>query len=356
MARDLQMDGPVVLRSLTESDVLKLVGMLISEKKWLEENPSEASPFKLTLSTGNNTLFGDSRASNGLRSIFLSTPSQSDSKRQPNRNGDERNGRIQNISPAGVSQPVSYRKPSEKSRSETLINCQKLVNELLEEFPEGYNICSFRKLFLESIAPNCSIQDSAVPNVQECDSVHTSATSGSELSDASKDDESDSTWEELGPVDNTGSSRKDPEEKSTFTHYEPSLSDDEFSETEREFLTGTREGGLAKSGMNNEDSSLLQILDSWYSSKDGVKKKDKPENVQDMVDCAKNALQPSDPLELGTKIDSSLRNYGQKQKPQKRYSFVADPDDNNLDANNSNKLIDGIIVSLKKSGESGMRS
>ncbi|XP_021665442.2 uncharacterized protein LOC110653928 isoform X2 [Hevea brasiliensis] len=367
MARDLQMDGPVVLRSLTESDVLKLVGMLISEKKWLEENPSEASPFKLTLSTGNNTLFGDSRASNGLRSIFLSTPSQSDSKRQPNRNGDERNGRIQNISPAGVSQPVSYRKPSEKSRSETLINCQKLVNELLEEFPEGYNICSFRKLFLErygyhldvqklghqklasllqelrgvkiessyiipsSIAPNCSIQDSAVPNVQECDSVHTSATSGSELSDASKDDESDSTWEELGPVDNTGSSRKDPEEKSTFTHYEPSVSDDEFSETEREFLTGTREGGLAKSGMNNEDSSLLQILDSWYSSKDGVKKKDKPENVQDMVDCAKNALQPSDPLEL-------------------------DPDDNNLDANNSNKLIDGIIVSLKKSGESGMRS
>lgn len=392
MARNLQKDGPVALRSLGESDAHRLVGMLISEKKWVEENLSESSPYKLTWSARKSTSFSDSRASNGLRSIFLSTSSQSDAKRRSDHDGDAINGRIQNISHAGVSQPVSRRKSSVSLRSETLMDCQKLVNEILREFPEGYNIGSFRKLFLERygypldiqklghqklasllqkmpgvtiestyIFPSgksseCSIQDSAAPNIDECDSAHTSTTSGSELPDASKDDESDSTWEELGPVDNAGSSRKASEEKCTFTHYESSASDDEFSEPERELIAGTQEEGLTKSGMNHEDSSLLQILDSWYSSKEGVKTKENPENVQDMIDCSKNALQPSNPLGLGTKIDTSLRKYGQKQKPQRRYSFVADPDDNDLDANNSNKLIDGIIGSLKKSGGSRMQS
>ncbi|KAG5254210.1 NYN domain-containing protein/OST-HTH domain-containing [Salix suchowensis] len=48
LTQNLHKEGPLVLRSLSESDVLQLVDMLISEKKWIEECPSEAFPFKLS--------------------------------------------------------------------------------------------------------------------------------------------------------------------------------------------------------------------------------------------------------------------------------------------------------------------
>lgn len=393
MAQNLQKEGPLALKSLNESDILQLVDMLVSEKKWVEEYPSEASPFKLTRSVGNNTFSSDSHSSNGLRSIFLSTPSQSDLQRPPKHDGDKR---IQNISHDGVSTPVLNRKPSERSRSEILVDCQNLVTEILKEFPEGYNMGSFRKLFLERygyhldvkklgyqklasllrIMPGVLIeshiifpsiktskssnQDAAVPNILESNVSHTTANSDSELSDASKkDDESDSPWEELGPVDKTGSSRKEAasrrkaiEETKRHAHpdYESALSDDELSDSEGESLSVTRQKEQVKPRIDDEDSSLLQILDSWYSSKEGENTKDKAANVEDTVDCSTNGFQPSDSSVRGTKIETSLGNYGRKQGPQKSYSFVADHVGNNQD-----KLIEGILGSLKKSGESRMQ-
>ncbi|XP_012075309.1 uncharacterized protein LOC105636602 isoform X2 [Jatropha curcas] len=425
MARNLQKDGPSPLKSLNETDALRLVDILISEKKWVEEYPSEASPFKVTLCIEKNTSTSDSHASNGLGSISLSTPLQSKPNRQAEGDGDgsvgkdssssnskasnglrtiflrtalqskpkrlaegDGNGRtvrIQNISHAGVSQPVSYKKPLERSRGKTLRDCQKLVQEILKDYPEGYNIVAFRKLFFErygyhldsqkfgfgklasllQIMPGveiestymipsnkvlkCSSQDTALSDIQESITVHTSATLGSEIANASNDDELDSAWEELGPVDNTVSSRKEPEEKCTFPHYESSLSDDNFSDSEGEPSALTRTEGLAKSGMNNEDSSLLQILDSWYGKTEGDHGKDEPENEQGMVDYSKNNLHLSESSGLGTKTKTSI-GYGQKQRTQKSYSFVADPD------SNPDKLVDGIMTTLKKSGESRMQS
>ena len=137
MARNLQKDGPLALRSLNESDVLRLVDMLISEKKWVEEHPSEALPFKLACSVGKVTSMDRSPTSNALRYIFLSA---SESKRQAGHDGDGKTRKIPNISRAGVSQAVSCKKSSERSTKETLIDCQKLVNEILLAASLTHNI------------------------------------------------------------------------------------------------------------------------------------------------------------------------------------------------------------------------
>lgn len=151
----------MVLRSHNESDGLQLVDMIISEKKWVEEFPSEAFPFKLTQFAAQSTV-GDSPASNGLSSMFLSSLSQSNLQRQPGHEGDKK---IQNISHTGVSSPVSDEKPSARSRSEILGDCQKLVKEILKEFPGGYNMGSFGKLFLERYGYNLNAKKLGYPKL-----------------------------------------------------------------------------------------------------------------------------------------------------------------------------------------------
>ncbi|KAJ6744440.1 LIMKAIN B LKAP [Salix purpurea] len=211
--------------------------MIISEKKWVEECPSEAFPFKLTPFTA-QSIVGDSPASNGLSSMFLSSTLESNLQRQP---GHEGGKKTQNIFQTGVSSPVSDEKPSARSRSEILGDCQKLVGEILKEFPGGYNMGSFRKLFLErygyelnakklgypklafllQIMPGVDIESNYIIPSNEMamrssagrtvlnNTCPRSASSDSELSDASKkDEESDSTWEELGPADNSISGKK----------------------------------------------------------------------------------------------------------------------------------------------------
>ena len=332
--------------------------MIISEKKWVEEFPSEAFPFKLTRFAAQSTV-GDSPASNGLSSMFLSSLSQSNLQRQPGHEGDKK---IQNISHTGVSSPVSDEKPSARSRSEILGDCQKLVKETLKEFPGGYNMGSFRKLFLERYGYNLNAKKLGYPKLAsllqimpgvEIESNYIipsnemakrssvgrtvlnntyprSASSDSELSDASKkDDESDSTWEELGPVDNSIFGKEANESVSRMKgigesvrqpspDYEYPLSDDEFSDSEKESGKVTRPGGKAKPAFKDVNSALLQMLDSWYSSNEGDIK-NKPENLKSMLDSSTNGFQSSD-------------------------SSVAD-----LVENKNEVVVDSILSSLKKS-------
>ncbi|KAJ6858090.1 hypothetical protein NC652_040589 [Populus alba x Populus x berolinensis] len=337
IARNLLKEGPLVLRSHNESDGLQLVDMIISEKKWVEEFPSEAFPFKLTQFDAQSTV-GDSPASNGLSSMFLSSLSQSNLQRQPGHEGDKK---IQNISHTGVSSPVSDEKPSARSRSEILGDCQKLVKEILKEFPGGYNMGSFRKLFLERYGYNLNAKKLGYPKLAsllqimpgvEIESNYIipsnemakrsragrtvlnstyprSASSDSELSDASKkDDESDSTWEELGPVDNSIYGKEANE----------SVSRMKGIDSEKESGEVTPPGGKAKPAFKDVNSALLQMLDSWYSSNEGDIK-NKPENPKSMLDSSTNSFQSSD-------------------------SSVAD-----LVENKNEVVVDSILSSLKKS-------
>ncbi|GAV75861.1 LOW QUALITY PROTEIN: NYN domain-containing protein/OST-HTH domain-containing protein/OHA domain-containing protein [Cephalotus follicularis] len=381
MAQNLQKEGPLVLRSLGDSDLLHLVDLLISEKKWVEECPSLMSPFKLTQPEGLKSSSGP-HAAKGLRSIFLGTASPEQVEKK-----------FENISHTGVSSPITNRKPSDKSRSEILVDCQKLVEEVLKEHPEGYNMGTFRKLFFERYGyildtqklgyrklasllqvmpglkiescyivpsgkrPKMSGMEAAVPTIYEDNACLSLAISDDESSEASKKyDDFDSQWEELGPVAKPSSDRTElqsvvsrtTEETSRLLHpyYEPSLSDDEFSDSEGETSYPTQPEGRGKPGVHDEDSSLLQILDSCYSRKERSNRNEEPANADDSFECSTNSLMQLGMSGGGSKSRTSSGNDRRKQRFQKSYTFVSEPLENNKDT-----LIDGILGSLKK-GES----
>ncbi|KAK9271706.1 hypothetical protein L1049_002069 [Liquidambar formosana] len=395
MAQNLQKEGPLVLRSLKESDLLLLVDLLIADKKWVEECPSQNLPFKLTRPIRKSNCLGHPRGSNGLRSIFLGTPSQSDLQKLPEH---DREKRYQNLSHSGVSMPSINKKPLDRSRNEILADCQKLVDEILKEYPEGFNMASIRKMFLQRYGYSLDLQklgylklasllqtmpgvkieythilpsgkvpkdsslQKAVPIMEEnASGMVTNSDNG--LSDASsKDDYLDSPWEELGPVAGATSNKYEKESllstiakedmvRQMHLDYEPSLSDDDSSDSEGETPSLTGSEGQGKPIMNQEDSSLLQILDSWYSSKEDSNRRDGSENVDGMVDCSRDTVKPSGSSGVSIKSETPAANYERKQRPPKSYTFVSD-----YGGENKDKLIDGILGSLKKPGDSRMQA
>ncbi|XP_043719205.1 uncharacterized protein LOC122667083 isoform X2 [Telopea speciosissima] len=230
MAKKLHKEGPVILNNLSENDLLQLVDLLISQKKWVEEYPSQTYPFKVI-----------SRArtgSNGLSSFSDKLPlSQSKSQGLPE-HGMKKKDQNQ-FQPAACS-TESNKKPSGtgKARHEILADCQKLVAEILEEYPEGFNMGSFKKLFAErygyvldyqmlgysklaaflQVMPEVKIESTYIlpakkaskyrgpettmfPFSMENDRIEKFSNSDGELSDpARKDNDRDSVWEELGPI------------------------------------------------------------------------------------------------------------------------------------------------------------
>ncbi|XP_057981343.1 uncharacterized protein LOC131166787 [Malania oleifera] len=387
MAQELQKEGPLVLKSLSGSDLLHLVELLVSEKKWVEECPSQNLPFKLTRPVRKSSCLGHD-GSNGLRSIFLNKRPPSDFQRVT----EEGQKKYQNLHHSGVSPSIVNKKPSDRSRNEILADCEMLVAELLKEHPGGFNLAAFRKQFLQKygysldyemlgyqklasllqIMPGVRIESSyVVPSIKASKdssleiSVHSTlennatgsvTSSDSESSDTSRrDNDLDSPWEELGPVASSSSngdkmesglSRKAKVETLDQNKFDyESVSGDELSDSEGETVS-ERQG---KPGINDEESSLLQILDSWYSSKEDKSARDYSENVDGMVDCSKDG---SKLYGLSrTRLNSeTLVNRGRRQKTAKSYSFVSDPVEDNKDG-----LIDGILGSLKKSGESRLQ-
>ncbi|KAE8722335.1 Endonuclease or glycosyl hydrolase [Hibiscus syriacus] len=358
MAENLLKEGPLVLKSLSKTDLLHLVDLLISDKKWIEECPSQASPFKVTKAAGRSLSLGHSHAANGLRSIFLGTSSLAN---------------LQNIPHSGVSSTIPHKSSSDRSRCEVLSDCQNLAKEILKEHPEGYHMSNFRKLFLERleyllekipgikiescfIIPTGMVPDNfglktAVPNIRE----NTSQALGELPNDATtKDDDFDTMWDELGPVSNMDLARngvqsvsgsKRPKDTETKHPNYPSLSGDEFSDSETNISTVDLSGLEQKPRTDEEDSSLLQVLNSWYSIKEGKGNTDNSENSDALVDCSKYDDKPSGAAGEAMKTETSLEDYVKKQRMHK-YTFVADST-----VNDGDKLINGILGSLKKSSE-----
>jgi len=119
MAYKLLKDGPPVLRSLTEEDILQLVELLISEKKWLEEIPSQIFPFRVTQPVQGNSLMRQSQGVNGLRSLFLSRASQSKLQKSSEHDMEQDN---KSIPISGVSATAIENKG--RSRKDILEDCQ----------------------------------------------------------------------------------------------------------------------------------------------------------------------------------------------------------------------------------------
>ncbi|KAJ0743774.1 putative NYN domain, limkain-b1-type, meiosis regulator and mRNA stability factor 1 [Helianthus annuus] len=216
MVHNFKQFGPSQLQSLTEKHILHLVDALISEKKWVVENPTRTFPFRIV---------GPSRSSSSSKPL--------NSKGSTNNNDSQ------------VQKQETGPKISPKNRSQILNDCQKLVNEVVKEHPKDD---------FETVSDN-------------------------DLSD----------------------------------------SDSESSPTE---VQNQKKG-------RKEESSLLQILDSWYSNKEDT-----------------TSRITSDGSEKLPSYDDA-----DKQKPSKRYSFVADKP---VDGNEN--LINGILGSLKKPENSSAES
>ncbi|XP_061342859.1 uncharacterized protein LOC133289022 [Gastrolobium bilobum] len=391
MAHKLQKDGPLVLRSLTEKDILQVVDLLIAEKKWLEESPSQEFPFKVTQPVQKSSLMGQSHRANGLRSLFLSRTSQSSLQKSYELDVEKHN---QSIPHTRVSTPATETKYTERSRNDMLQDCQKLVSEILRKHPEGYNIGRFRKLYVDrygyhldlqklgyqklasllQIMPGVKLESTyifpsvpavcasdwktSIPKSQVTDASPAVSNSDSELSDsAPKDDNIDSPWEELGPVSVNNSNQNDLESKlskkakeldtSKPPVYEPIVSGYDSSESEGDSSCLTQPEEHGKPKCNEQDSSLWEALDLWHSSKEGENSVKKPDNVS-LADLL-NSSTESTQCTLFSQVPSG--NYRDKQKTPKNYSFVADPVLPNKD-----KLVDGILDGFKKADESKMQN
>ncbi|BBH08262.1 Putative endonuclease or glycosyl hydrolase [Prunus dulcis] len=255
-----------------------------TRKKWVEESPSQTSPFKLTYRDGKSSL---------------------DHSNDTNRYGYHLDLHM-----------LGYQK----------------LSSLLQMMP-GVKVES------SYIIPACKTpkmfdMDSYVRNIQKQTVSHTVANSDSELSDAStKDDVSDSPWEELGPVANT----LEKYEVEVASRRKAIGSTDGLSDSEGETSPLTELEGEGAARVNKEDSSLLQILDSWYSGKDGRSSKERSENFEGLVDFT-NVSKLSVSSGVGPMNGTCSANKARKQRPQKNYSFVADSGDN------KDKLFDGIIL------------
>ncbi|GAB2278737.1 hypothetical protein Dimus_013413 [Dionaea muscipula] len=371
IAQDLQMSGPATLQSLSITNLLHLVHLLISEKKWIEECPSQTYPFRVIQTHESCATPTHTPNASGLSSIFLCPSSQSDSVQLTEDRGEKK---VVNVPHSGVSSVIS-KASARKSRTEVLADCRKLVEELLKENPAGFNIRCFRRLFIErcgymldheklgypklgsllQLIPGVKIESNVVCPARVLRKDLSAEPSGPKgqtsnyISQSSLKDDNESPWDELGPVENSKFSKEEVKEgrSKADDDYESSLSDDDLSELEEEASPPSKVEAQSKSKINDKDSSLLQLLDSWYSNK--VDSRDCADSVDDKMDsrCSSKAADSSRIGAMqGDLKNETSPNYAWRQRPAKSYTFVSDS------AENNDKLIDGLFVSLRKSGES----
>lgn len=399
MVHKLQNEGPNILKDLKESHIVKLVELLISEKKWIEESTSQAFPFKLKLPAEQRSLLSNAQH-NGLSSLFSgSTSNVSERSNAPqnlaelkawfqkscNGTEDMKPEEFQRLFESMFNKTLvcsSYGYPTIRSllfacvadnknlnqvrkrkapnRGEVLSDCHKLVTKLLKDNPEGFNMSTFRPAFFQTygyildcqtlgysklvsllqIMPGVKIE----PPYVLPDSMLNSGSSQVTTKAAADglDGESPSNgddWEELGPVSDDNSQTVGKQ----MGYSKVSLSDEEFTDSDDEIPSGFDEPGKLEHPKRAEEaSSLLKILDSWYSGKEGGGGTDQDHAADGLGDCSRSNPQNTSDLTLADYPNMRVRS-------QKRYSFVADSGD-------ANDKPDDVLGILKKAGERRLQS
>ncbi|XP_072969921.1 uncharacterized protein [Typha angustifolia] len=424
LVQGLRKDGPWLLKDMKESHLLYLINLLILDKKWVEESASQYYPFRLTFPPKRKCV--PSHGSNGLSSLFAARTSASglqnilDQEKHdqefghpetsygasldtnvPQNVADLRawlqktyNG-IQDIEPeefqklfersfgrkllfssygylnihsllAACLADSGYNKVKRRSppnREEILSDCHKLLKELLEQYPDGFNMSIFRPIFIQKygyvldyqmlgypklqsmlqIMPGARIESSFVLPTEKFQSEDEKRKVVSRENEGKNNGE-DYVWEELGPVSDaaTNENNNTQEASKELSFDEASLADEEFSDSEDESAS-QYDGSDQHLRRGEEDSSLLQILDSWYSSKEGGGS-ERSQGVDGLVDCSRSNHE--NPVDVKSTDSEKL-----KVRPHKRYSFVSESRDDEKE-----KLVESILGSLKKAGESRLHN
>ncbi|XP_010484263.1 PREDICTED: uncharacterized protein LOC104762633 [Camelina sativa] len=239
LAKNLKDEGPSSLKPLDVFKMLDLVSLLISKKEWIKENPSDALPFRVTRFTEESFCLSNRPATDGLRSIFVNmSKSMSDEEED------------------GMSQ-----RPKERSRSQMIADCHKLVKKITEENPGGYNMSNLKKDFLDRFGYRLEYHNLGYPKLQSLIQMMPEARIESGYivpSSTPVPYESDSSFEDLGPV----SKKTHKNEPSVVTDEE----DHDDSETEDE-ASLEKSGDGRKKEEDETNSDLLQILGSWDTDK-----------------------------------------------------------------------------------------
>ncbi|XP_071717044.1 uncharacterized protein [Rutidosis leptorrhynchoides] len=303
MEQKLLQFGPFQLQSLSESHITHLVDLLITDKKWIVETPSQTFPFRLVAPSTTSS------------SNKPSTSKDSDS------NSQGQNGKT------GVYTLYMKNNVPPKNRSQIISDCQKLANEVVEQHPQGFQISNFKKLFLEKYGYNLEVQQlgyqklASLLQIMQGIKLESNCifSSRDRLKRSSLKNDNDTQWEELGPIADTKTKQYDD--------FEP-VSDNDVSDSEEESSVA-RIQSQSQPKRTQQESSLLQILDSWYSNKDE----------------SNSCRIASDGSDESIDRSNDYKTYDLKQTPSRRYSFVEDkPKDDKED------LINGILGSLNKSG------
>ena len=322
MAHGLQKLGCWPLKDLLEKDLHHLVHLLISEKKWIEETSSRPFPFRLTLPQKRTCVPSNSSKSTALSSIFV--------------NGKQQKGKY-------VDDKSKKSKPL--TREEILSDCHKLLNELLSQHKYGFNISIFRQRFTQKHGYELDHQKLGYPDLASLLQIMPGARikfprvlpaenengqAGSKGS-GNHNDGDDLIWGELGPVSATTETAAAEVDKE-MCYRPPTPSDDEFSDNDSQAGQQTRR--------NAEHSSLLQIIDSWNSSKDDGSNK-KSQDIDGLVDCSTR--------NPGYLDNQAAGNVQRSTKPsQKQYSFVSDSEEDK----EKDKLVESVLGSLQKARSS----
>ncbi|KAJ4950274.1 hypothetical protein NE237_027106 [Protea cynaroides] len=322
MAQKLQKEGPVVLNDLSENDLLHVVDLLISEKKWVEEDPSKTFPFKLICHSRRGS--SHPPGSNGLSS-FSGKLSQSQSQGLPEHGMEKRD--------QNQFQPAAY-----------ITDCQKLVTELLEEYPEGFNMGSFRKLFEErygyildyqmlgysklaalfQVMPKVKIESCHIRPAKKVSSYPGPGTTTFPYSMGS---------------DITGKSSNLDGELSNSAR-----TDNDHESTSNRNDTGSRLNGELKKEMKEQ----LDFSDEYLSDDELSDWECENENrgIEELVDCSRIDSKPSSSSQVEMKNKAPVAKSGHKTKHVKKHSVVSEPV-----GDGKEKSIDNILRSLKKSAK-----
>lgn len=307
------------LKGLLEKDVHHLVHLLISEKKWIEETSSRLFPFRLTLPHKRKCVPSNSSKSNGLSYIFSS------GKAQKGKYVDD-----------------NSRKSRSLTREEILSDCHKLLKELLSECEYGFNIAIFKRRFTQKYGYELEHRKLGYPDLESLlqimpdarvkfprvvPSEHGNGQAGSK-GNGNRSNGDDLIWEELGPVSATKTAAASGINKE-MCYCPPTPSDDEFSDTDSVKDQQPRRNA-------EQQSSLLQIIGSWSSSKgDGSSKK--PQEIDGLVDCSRGS--PGDLDSMASRKAQTSSKLSHKQ-----YSFVSDSGEDS----EPDKLVESVLGSLQK--------
>lgn len=398
----LQNEGPSSLKKLTDSHLSRLGHILISEKKWVEECPSQEFPYKLVIPSKNGAISSESSDLNGLYSLFP-VKSKPNSDKQSVQEGEDL-GLIStapcnltelrlwfqkhfnsggNIEPeefqkvfkdefnqnlccsfygysniSSLIEACSCKKFGPPRRDKVLDDCRKLLKELFEKNPIGFNISIFQLEFLQKydyildynslgypklmkllqIMPGIKIENNyALPSEEQVTDTSKEEDNNAKDFRAESGNVDDTEWDDLGPLlssTNHGNG-KDHKMDKEATYAPVSLLEEEYTDSEEDIPMPPKRSA-------RDNSLLIKILDSWEDNKEGGAKRQHRDTNGPVVDCSRNSFQKK-PRTLNVRAES-LQRLKFRASP-KCYSFTT------KDADDKEYLANRILGELRKAGD-----